>query len=87
MELLQQDYWDSVGKDNETESSDLIKQEQSVPPETDLYQVKCEETESKLEVIHIEISKDDGSDYNDDNSCDQGNSLYDTREVMWSFTP
>lgn len=65
-------------------SSDLIKQEQSVSPresgtEHDMYIIKYEETEPtepSVQVIDLQISKDESSDYND-NNFDQSNSVDD----------
>lgn len=74
---------DSCGDHDETvetdSCSDLIKHEQSgsatdaslEPP--DLIIVKCEDTEPPLEVIDVQISRDESFDCNDDNTCDQSN--------------
>lgn len=56
-----------------TSGADLIEHEPSLEP--DLYVVKCEETEPSSQMIELEITKEDNSDYNDDNSCDRSNFL------------
>lgn len=71
----------------ETNSNDdLIKQERNISPkesvtEPNLYIIKYEETEPVVEqVIDLQISKEESSDYND-NNFDQSISVY--KNLRW----
>lgn len=83
VEQLQKNYWDSIevvsDEPDETvcvdsnSCSDAIKREQHDSLNNVANVVKYEEMEPTVEVIDIQISQDNNSEYNDDNSCNESN--------------